>query len=234
MAWHRDVADAGLDVRCGGSTHRVRWHRGHLQLLDHPEPQAEAVLVALGGDPPPCLRVLDLWRSAVADGGFLPEWAGREEPDPGRRGRMLAALARLHREGVQDVLPELDRRRAARMATVLACFPHDLVDRAALATARRLLRRDTDDLLVDELAPALAHAVRVRARSAFVRSLAGWAHRARPAALVRFECRVGVGVPPAAAGRLDGRASWCEIVVDVNWLLRVWAAGRGRARRAGR
>jgi hypothetical protein len=223
MAWHDGLPDAGLDVECHGRAHRVRWHRGHLQLLDHPELGSEAVLAALGGDPPPCLQVLDLWRAAVADGGFLAEWARREDADPGRRNRMLGALARLHREGVQDVLPELEVARAARMAVVLACFPHDLVDRAALAVAQRVLRQPA--FAEHELTPWLAQAVRVRARSAFVRSLAGWGHRARPAALVRFACRVGVGVTPTVTGRLDGSASWSEVVLDLDWLLRVWGQG---------
>ena len=169
--------------------------------------------------------LLELWRLAVRDGGFLTEWARREEPDPGRRGRHQVALLRLRREGVQDLLPDLEIRRAERMGTVLAHFPPELVERAALAAAQRLLRRP--DLAAHELAPWLAQAVQVRARSAFVRSLAAWRHRARPAALVPFTCRVGIGVTPAVAGRLDGRASWCEVAVDSRWLLDVW--GRGLA-----
>ena len=69
--------------------------------------------------------------------------------------------------------------------------------------------------------------MQVRARSAFVRSLAKWKDHARPAALVRFRCRVGLGVAPGACGHLDGRDSACDVVLDIGWLLDVW--GRGLA-----
>jgi hypothetical protein len=228
--WHEGLADAVVEVDCGGERHRVRWHRGRLQLEGHPDAAAEDVLHALAGGPgasgrPACLGLRDLWRLAVADGGFLTEWAGREDADPDRRGRHQVALVRLRREGVQDLLPDLDHRRAERMGTVLAEFPPELVDRAALAAAQRLVRRG--DLAGHELGPWLARAVSVRARSAFVRSLAAWPHRARPAALVPFRCRVGIAVSPQVAGVLGGRASWCEVVLDGGWLLDVW--GRGLA-----
>jgi hypothetical protein len=218
-----------MTVPCGGTRHRLRWHRGRLQLVDHPDPGAEAVLAAFGTAPPRCLELLSLWRSAIADGGFLTEWALEERPDPTRSRHFEAALARLRREGVQDLLPALDIRRAERMGQVLTTLSPELVDRAASATAQRLLRRP--DLAQHELTPWLARAVRVRARSAFVRSLARWRDHARPAALVRFRCHVGLGVTATACGRLDGRQSCCEVVLDVGWLLDVW--GRGLADRGG-
>jgi hypothetical protein len=223
--WHEGLGDAVVEVDCQGELHHIRWHRGRLRLEDHPDVAAEEVMVVLSGgaDRPACLQWLELWRLAVRDGGFLTEWARREEPDPGRRGRHQVALLRLRREGVQDLLPDLEIRRAERMGRVLAHFPPELVERAALAAAQRLLRQPT--LAEDDLAPWLDHAVRVRARSAFVRSLAAWRHRARPAALVPFTCRVGGGAPPRVLGRLDGRASWCEVTVDPDWLLEVWARG---------
>ena len=217
------MPETTVAVHCGGSRHTVRWHRGRLQLVDHPHAEAEAVLAAFGGDRPACLRLRELWRTAVDDGGFLTEWALAEHPDPVRFRHFEAALARLAREGVQDVLPALDLHRAERMGTVLTRLSPALLDRAALATTQRLLRRP--DLRTDELVPWLARGVQVRARSAFVRSLDRWKDHARPAALVRFRCRVGLGVTPHACGHLDGRASSCDVVVDLRWLLDVWGRG---------
>jgi hypothetical protein len=223
MAWYDGLGDVSAVLDCHGERHRVRWHRGRLQLEDHPDPGAEVVLAALGAPMPACVQLLDLWREAISDGGFLSEWAQREHVEPGRRGQLEVALIRLRREGVQDLLPELDIRRAERMGVMLARFPSDLVERAALAVARRLVRRS--DLPRHELGPWLAHAIRVRARSAFVRSLADWRTYARPAALVPFHCAVGVGVTPAASGQLHGRASFLEVLLDARWLLDVWARG---------
>lgn len=223
MAWYDGLSDVEVDVDCVGNRHRVRWHRGWLQLLDHPDAEAELVMSALGASLPPCLQLLGMWRQAVHDGGFFSEWAQREHPEPARRHQLEVALNRLRREGVQDLLPELDVRRAERMGVMLARFPPDLVERAALAVMQRLVRRA--ELPHHELAPWVAHAIRVRARSSFVRSLAGWRDHARPAALVRFTCAVGVGVAPWASGRLCGRASSVEVLVDARWLLDVWARG---------
>lgn len=223
MTWYDDLPDVAAVLECQGARHRVRWHRGRLQLEDHPDPEAEVVLAALGAPLPACLQLRELWRDAISDGGFLSEWAQQERAEPGRQDRLEVALLRLRREGVQDLLPELDIRRAERMGVMLARFPDDLVERAALAVATRLARRS--DLSRHELGPWLAQAIRVRARSAFVRSLADWCSYARPAALVPFQCAVGVGVTPAASGRLGGRASFLEVLLDARWLLDVWARG---------
>jgi hypothetical protein len=213
-----------MTVRCDGALHRVRWHHGRIQLTDHPDPEADAVLAAFGGPQPACLELLTTWRSAVADGGFLTEWANEDGSDARRSGHLEAALHRLRREGVQDLLPALDPNRAERMGVVLTELSSDLLDRAALASARRLLRRR--DLAEHDLTPWLIRAVRVRARSAFVRSLTRWRLHARPAALVPFHCQVGLGVTPTATGVLAGRDSRCDVVLDARWLLDVWGPRR--------
>ncbi|MFN0091952.1 MAG: hypothetical protein ACKVWR_17055 [Acidimicrobiales bacterium] len=219
MAWCCGVPPAAMELSCGGARHRVRWRRGRLHLEDHPDAAGEAALAALGATPPACLDLLALWRQATADGGFVAEWAVQEQPDPRRRRDLAAALARLQREGVQDFLRELPPRRALAMGRVLAAFPPAMLDRAALAVAERARRGQAA-----ELVPHLEAAVRVRARSAFARSLIGWRDYARPAPLVPFTCRVGAGAP-SAAGLLRGRASWAEVTLQPTWLLDVWARG---------
>ena len=42
---------------------------------------------------------------------------------------------------------------------------------------------------------------------------------------MRFRCRVGLGVTPHACGHLDGRASSCDVGLDLRWLLDVWGRG---------
>ena len=192
-------------------------------MLDHhPDPDAEAVLTALGGDQPPCLAIADLWADAVTDGGFVAEWSTCERPEHDRPARITIALNRLRLEGVQDLLNELAPRRAARMGLFLATFSPAFQNRAAVQVAQGVLARPRP--AEHELAPFLARAVRVRSRSAFVRSLTRWREYARPAALVRFHCRVLADpmASPTVLGQLDGSGSWCELSVGLAWLVDVW------------
>lgn len=214
-----------LEVLCQGTRHRIRWVRGDVVLDDHPDVDAELVLVALGGEQPACLAVAELWADALIDGGFVAEWSTRERPDRDRSARITTALNRLRLEGVQDLLVELPARRAARMGLALATFSPALQDQAAVRVAERVLAEA--DPASHELARFLARAVRVRARSAFVRSLSPWRDYARPAALVPFSCRVLADplAPPVVAGRLQGSTSWCELSVGLPWLVDVWGCG---------
>ena len=223
--WALDLLDAQMAVRCEGAQHNLRWSGGTIHLDGHEDAESEAILAALGGNVPDCLVVSRLWEDALADGGFLAEWSLREQPEQDRPQRIDVALARLAQEGVQDVLVELPPRRAARMGLVLARFPPDLQDRAALSVAEMVIARAHP--ATAELAPFLARAVRGRARSAFVASLANWREFARPAPLVRFECGVDVtgNRVPEVRGALDGRASWCHLQLDLRWMLDVWGPG---------
>lgn len=226
MGWVDDAAPVEVSVACGSSIHRLRWRSGVLETCDH-DLDAEEALVAFGGAVLPCIRLHRLWRDAIADGGFLEEWARRPDPDAARRDWIAGALRRLRAEGVQDLLPTLPSRRAERMGEVLVDLPPPLLDRAAVAAAERVLDRR---VVVGPPPPgldAVVDAVRVRLRSAFVRSLLRWADVVRPAALVPLSCGVverGAG-PPAVEGRLDGRASAVRVVVDVSWIVAVWGRG---------
>lgn len=53
---------ATATVRCNDEDHRVTWRRGKLALDDH-DLASEATAMALGGERPPCLQVLQLWRN---------------------------------------------------------------------------------------------------------------------------------------------------------------------------
>lgn len=226
MGWVDDAAPVEVSVACGPSIHRLRWRSGQLETCDH-DLDAEEALVAFGGAIQPCVRLHRLWRDAVADGGFLEEWARRPDPDPARRDWIAGALRRLRAEGVQDLLPSLPLRRAERMGEVLVDLPPPLLDRAAVAAAARVLERRVPVGPPPPGLDAVVDAVRVRLRSAFVRSLRRWADVVRPAALVPLSCGVvarGVG-DPLAEGRLDGRASAVRVVVDASWIVSVWGRG---------
>jgi hypothetical protein len=66
-SWWLGLADAEAIVPCGEHEHRLRWHRGQLQALDHGDPVDERALAALGGDPFPCIELFDAWERHRAD-----------------------------------------------------------------------------------------------------------------------------------------------------------------------
>ena len=66
-------------VPCGDGRHPVRWDGGTLSLPAHPDPEAEAVLAALGGDQAPCLEVAQAWHRHRSDLDWF--MAGPRDPD---------------------------------------------------------------------------------------------------------------------------------------------------------
>jgi hypothetical protein len=222
MGWADAIADVTLAVSCSGQTHRLRWRGGRVSAAAHADLAGEEALAAFGGQLPACVDALLRWRAAVRDGGFLSEWSDMDLDDPVYRHHLRVAVTRLRTEGVQDLLRALPARRAEQMGQFLLSFPQVWVDRAGLAVVRASRRAGSG-----RSDPAIARAVQVRTRSAFVASLARWAPVVRPAALVRFECTLlPWGEPPRVGGVLDGTASWCRVAVSPQWLLDVWGPGR--------
>jgi hypothetical protein len=66
-------------VPCGDGSHPVRWADGTLSLPAHPDPEAEAVLAALGGEQAACVEVAQAWQRHRSD----PDWftIGPRDPD---------------------------------------------------------------------------------------------------------------------------------------------------------
>ena len=52
---------------CGQGRHSVRWEAGELRLASHADPEAELVLVALGGDKARCVEIAEAWQRHTAD-----------------------------------------------------------------------------------------------------------------------------------------------------------------------
>ena len=70
-AWWRALPAAETWVPCGDGTHPLRWADGQLSLPGHGDPEAEAVLAALGGEKAACLEVADAWHRHTADLALL-------------------------------------------------------------------------------------------------------------------------------------------------------------------
>lgn len=212
-----------FEADCEGYRHEITWERGELRLAQHPEPDGERALVALGGRIPRCVEILDLWDAALADGGFVEEWAPHHDADHKRRWWLRTALERLRSEGVQDFLFDLPRGRASTMCEATITLPHELLDRAAGAVVDAADRSGWD--VEPPLVTHIAEAVRLRLRRSFVASLGGQLSQVRSAALVPFRGLVGMAVEPEIEGRLAGRGSSAIAMVQPSWLSRVWARG---------
>jgi hypothetical protein len=65
--WWESLPPAQAEVSCGDKTHRLRWERGKLTALDHPDTEEELVLAALGGDRSECMDLIEAWGSRSDD-----------------------------------------------------------------------------------------------------------------------------------------------------------------------
>jgi len=97
--WCHHVPPATATVACGGEQHRISWRRGKLKIEDH-DLAAERTMVAFGGDKPPCLQALQLWRnlhSWAMSGHMLQQMQSRLGP-----GALLVPgdLQRVHELGL--------------------------------------------------------------------------------------------------------------------------------------
>ena len=80
-AWWRALPPAEAEIPCGGGRHRVRWADGELILPAHPDPEAELILGALGGDPAACADLAENWaqhRDDLTVFTLGPRWAADE------------------------------------------------------------------------------------------------------------------------------------------------------------
>jgi len=65
--WFSSLPSADAVLPCGNGSHTIRWEDGRLSLLAHPDPEAELVLAALGGDKPACVTLSQTWSRHAAD-----------------------------------------------------------------------------------------------------------------------------------------------------------------------
>ncbi|HVF32066.1 MAG TPA: hypothetical protein VM933_03415 [Acidimicrobiales bacterium] len=178
--WARRLPDVDVDVDCGGEPHRVLLRRGKVVLADHLI-AAEAVVVALGASPPPCVDVLRSWRSRE-------QWEIALQPrGPGfhqlyRRPPLPAALAPALERGV---VRGWERRAARGEAAAGYALQRALRAKAepvlAAAFRRAVLARDGGPTKRLELAigptPWVSGEITATNSSLLVRVEADWLRR---------------------------------------------------------
>ncbi len=77
--WWQALPTLETWMPCGDGSHPVRWAGGTLSLPAHPDPEAEAVLAALGGDQARCLEVAQAWHRHRSDLDWFA--VGPRDPD---------------------------------------------------------------------------------------------------------------------------------------------------------
>lgn len=218
--WSRRLPPLETEVRCSGTTHRIRWVRGSVVALDHTDLVAEQAMVALGAAPFPCLEIVHLATGFRDEAKLLLHWnqglvagvAASVWPAGAATLTLLTSLSTL-----PTMPPAL--ASALRGHARLANLAPAVVDRIALARVVRLGRRAPEDEM-EQLDLELA--VSVRAKPALEACMRTWTRRP-PHRLPHVECRLGDPEQPPAVAWDGGRA--CELRLSPRWLPEVWAPG---------
>jgi hypothetical protein len=230
-AWFDCLPRCEAYLPCGQGRHIVRWEAGELRLLSHPDPEAERVLVALGGEKSRCVEVAQAWGRRAEDLSVLAigprgpadeiavSWddvdadaQGSQRGGQARTWSPAAAMAR-HQQAMQDAERAAGRRND--MMSLLALgygFQVRLIGQVAEAHA------DRPEETMEKIRPPLVAAITAR--------LAPLAEQ-------------GLGIDPDqvvvtlhhgpgwGSAELTGRGGQRRLRVSLpaGWLARVWAAG---------
>ena len=210
-----------LTIECEGGRHALRLDGATLDLLDHPDLDAELALIAFGGAEPACVALNRLWSEAVADGGFIAEWVDETRMTAAWFSWLAMALDRMRAEGFHEFLRRLPPARAQRMGEFLHRFPTPWIDRASAVVSERIFEGDGVDCV--HAAPLIATAISNRLRRAFVDAVGGRQLAVGAAALVPLTISTSITDPPQVEGVLRGDGRGVAIGVAKTWLHRVWA-----------
>ena len=214
--WYAEHGSISFDVEVGSECHRITWARGRVVLHDH-DLEAERVVQALGGEPCPCLSVLDACREPSSN-----------IRRPTHRITLAQAVAKVKGLSAYPAAakPQQDRMIAMmRQQYVRQMFPDELLavlsDAWAVRRERRFRRPlpprqppDLEQRLQAAVAPACQQGMR-RAR----RDL-------RAYATFTIECWKRVPDEPLLLkGMLDSTGGTLALSLSADWLNRVWIRG---------
>lgn len=224
--WWAGLAPVEAAGPLGAEAHRMLWRAGELVLADHPDPQAEEALAALGAERCPCLDVLSAWQAQHQRPAILGVGARRFSEQleaPLRTAAELQAEVRRWRTHLAELRVEARARRDAAVLQRLGA----LADGPERVAARRLgfllllaLPAEMQRRLQASAAAALA------ARGWSARLAVATAARARPlAAGIGFRGSLAdVDLVDTLAGTAVGPS---ELRLPLFWLADVWGRGMG-------
>jgi hypothetical protein len=239
--WFLSLPPCVAQVPCGHSEHALRWHAGTLELLAHPDPEAERVLAALGGEPANCVRVAEIWDRHAEDPRVLqigPRGpadtitVGWDQiPKPGDEQRTAWAklagsgpappgLRRSHRTAVRPLRTDIERlrhglqRSITDLVTLLALGPGLAFRLSGQVAAAHAARPSAENR------PALAAAIQGR-----LAPLADDWLGIDPDHVVVLPHQPGE--PPAVELTRTGADLRLRVRMPAEWLASVWACGLG-------
>jgi hypothetical protein len=244
--WFDHLPAVTAEVACGDKRHRITWQRAKLVLEDH-DLLAERSLVALGGEPPLCLQILDAWRQPV----LAPDMLDRLLLDERTMDPEEFLLRRLRYEqaletamgGFPFVLPravwsrvkaamrqrtehEFEREQRLWKSTLIESLPPQLRRRRALAGIVQLARSasgDDDRYRPLELPEFMLRSV---AEPLLERSVRRWRRNLKPFASVLVEARLQApGEPAGCTARIDNSGAHVTLTLPLVWFTDVWAHG---------
>ena len=248
-AWFDCFPRCEAYLPCGQSRHIVRWEAGELRLLSHPDPEAERVLVALGGEKSRCVEVAQAWERHAEDLSVLAIGPRGPADEIAVSWDDVDADAQGSQRGAQA--GPLPPGRSGRRQRLMAGSTSPTVAQAlarqqqAMQDAERATRRRNDMLSL----LALGHGFQVRLIGQVAEAQADRPEETmetiRPALVAAITARLAplaeewLGIDPDqvvvtlhrgpgwGSSELTGRGGLRRLRVSLpaGWLARVWAAG---------
>jgi hypothetical protein len=244
-AWFDCLPSCAAYLPCGTDRHIVRWEAGELRLPSHPDPEAERVLAALGGEQARCVEVAQAWGRHAGDLTVLTVGPRGPADEIAVSWNDVDDAARASQRGGQaGYLPPSagpGRGPRRRMSPAMA--------RAGYQQARQ--DRERAERRRNDLLPllALGYGFQVRLIGQVAEAHAGRPEEAmekiRPVLTAAITARLApvaeewLGIDPAqvevtllrgpgwGSAELTGRGGQRRLRVSLpaGWLARVWAAG---------
>lgn len=219
--WWEGMAPLDVPGPEGAGTHRLVWREGRLELEDHPDPEAERAVVALGGERCPCLDVSDAWEDCHRTGAMLV--AGRRHGSevlvpPVEATRRLTDDLRHWRRSVALVMGEARAAGDVALLDRLAVLVEP-VERRAARRLGFLLLLGLDPRLSDRLQASVAATMAASGRTAGL--AAATAARALPALRSIGWTGTADDITSGPEPALDAD----RVVLPPAWLGAVWGRG---------
>jgi hypothetical protein len=225
--WCAGLPDLHFELELDSGRHRVSWFRGRLVLHDH-DLEAERVLRALGGEPCPCLLLLDACREPSVQ--LVPDrWRGSRGPaSPLEPAAVRASMSRfVHRMPSSGMPPERQQAvlSSMRRTYLRSLLPEDMLE--VLGSAWEVRRERRSRLTVPASVPATAEArLQAAAAPACQEAMRHARRDLRPYASLTVECwKRAPGDAPLLSGSLDHTGGTLALTLPVSWLNRVWRRG---------
>lgn len=221
-AWWTAVPAVETTIDCDGQRHTLRWEFGALGTLDHPDPEAEQTLGALGGDLPSCIRLRTAWASHQRDPALVTLGRRPGEASLGFADDATPRATPMHTPPLRR-RPVVDATRRDELVALLS-LPVTFVDRIVLTAMAAAAEQWPDGGFRERHGLRLGAALSSRSAPA-LRRLAG--------ELARPDEAVSVHTAPAAPGvdepsiqaQRSHRGLEVAVSLPLSWLASVWGPG---------